>query len=122
MPFVQQNVNFDGKRNSIVSCSELGELDFSAWRVGTPPVTTPAPTTSTSPNEPGTTVKPTGEPIDGPGDGDNVNHAEVACRLADRRTKLMACGGRDNPWGNEHLKALLSWMQQKNGVRNQNCG
>ena len=115
LPFVQANVNFDGKKNNIVPCSKLGKINFEAWRQGAKPTNTP-PTTE-SPDEPGTTVKPTGEPINGPGDTDDITHAEVACQLVDKRNKLVQCGGTDNPWTNEHVEALLDWMEQKNGVR-----
>jgi len=113
LPFVQANVNFDGKKNSIVPCSKLGKINFEAWRQGAKP--TNAPATTQSPDEPGTTVKPTGEPINGPGDTEEITHAEVACQLVDKRNKLVQCGGSDNPWTNDHVKALLDWMESKNG-------
>ena len=112
MPFVQNNVNFDGKKNNIVACSKLGAINFEPWRQGAKP--TVAPTTASP--EPGTTVKPTGEPINGPGDTEEITHAEVACQLVDKRNKLVQCGGKNNPWTNDHLVALLDWMDQKNGV------
>lgn len=114
MPFIQQNVEFSGSRNSVVDCSSLGTIDFSLWKVRSAP--TVAPTTQTNTDKPATTVKPTAEPIDGPDNTGGVSHAEVACRLADRRTKLVICGGSDNPWTDDHVRALLDWMKKKNGV------
>ena len=110
MAFINTGVNFNGKKNNQVNCDRLGAIDFSAWRhsdsVPTPPA--PEPTTPTGgDDEP---EKPKPEPVNPPGDGGQINHAEVACQLTDRRLKLIKCGGKNNPWDDSHLDSLIDWM------------
>ena len=117
--FLNVNVNFDGQKNDVVSCQSLGSIDFSHWRVApTQAPTQPPPVTTADPSNPTPEpIRPSAEPVDGPNSpGDEVNHAEVGCRFADRRMKLVICGGADQPWGNDELESLLDWMKRKNGV------
>ena len=114
MAFVNGGVNFNGKKNNQVNCDRLGDIDFSAWRHSD---SQPAPEPTEPPTGPdGEPEKPKPEPVNPPGDGGQINHAEVACQLADRRLKLIKCGGKNNPWTDDHLDSLIDWMEVKNGV------
>ena len=89
---MQQNKNFDNQRNTVFDCSQIGSIDFSPWG------------------------KNGGGGNGGANDGDNVDHAEVACKLTDKKAKVMVCGGRGNSWNNRDLEALLEWMDRHGGV------
>ena len=114
MAFVNANVNFNGKRNNQVNCDRLGAIDFSAWRHSENQPAPPAPEpVNPDDDEP---EKPKPEPVNPPDDNGQINHAEVACQLTDRRLKLIKCGGKNNPWDDSHLDSLIDWMKAKNGV------
>ena len=116
MAFINANVNFNGKKNNQVNCDRLGDIDFSAWRHSDSQPAPPAPEPTTPTGDDDEPEKPKPEPVNPPGDGGQINHAEVACQLTDRRLKLIKCGGKNNPWNDDHLDSLIDWMKPKNGV------
>merc|ERR1712037_555486 len=98
--FLRANIRFQGVANNIVSCNNVGKLDFSSWRAleTQGPNETPDPETSTS--APST---------------ETVERVEFGCKLTKgRRNGLIECG-RAGDWTDSTLDDLDEHIKNRGG-------
>jgi len=99
--FLRANIQFQGVTNNIVSCGNVGKLDFSSWRAAETqgPNETPDPETSTS--APST---------------ETVERVEFGCKLTKgRRNGLIECG-RAGDWTDATLEELDDHIKRRGGI------
>jgi len=99
--FLRANIRFQGVTNNIMSCGNVGTLDFSSWRAGDTqgPNETPDPETSTS--------APSTETVD---------RVEFGCKLTKgRRNGLIECG-RAGDWTDATLDDLAEHIKNRGGI------
>ncbi|CAG5096998.1 Oidioi.mRNA.OKI2018_I69.XSR.g14884.t1.cds [Oikopleura dioica] len=99
--FLRANIRFQGQTNNIVTCANVGKLDFRSWRVEETqgPNDQPDPETATSAPQTQT-----------------ADRVEFGCKLVNgRRHGLIECG-RAGDWTDATLDDLVEHVKRRGGI------